>query len=229
MVDLNCILIVQNRNRMNKIDIIIVDDHLLFSEALNGLISEFKEFNVLCVLANGNELVNYFSNENKHPDIVLMDIQMPIMNGVEATKWLKSNRPEIKVLALSMECEEETILKMLRAGAKGYLLKDIHPSVLKHALKEVHSTGFFYTENVTNTLLNSINQREKPREIILKERELEFLKQACTEMTYKQIADAMFLSPKTIDNYRESLFEKLNVKSRIGLVLYAIKEKIVTL
>lgn len=214
---------------MSKIDVIIVDDHLLFSEALNGLISGLEDFNVLCVLANGNELVNYFSNDNKQPDVVLMDIQMPIMNGVEATKWLKNNWPEIKVLALSMECEDETILKMLRAGAKGYLLKDIHPSVLEHALKEVHTTGFFYTENVANTLLNSTNPKENRGKIILKERELEFLKLACTEMPYKRIAEAMFLSPKTIDNYRESLFEKLNVKSRIGLVLYAIKEKIVIL
>ncbi len=212
---------------MKKIDIIIVDDHLLFSQALNGLISGFEAFNVLAVLANGNELVTYFSNENKQPDIVLMDIQMPIMNGVEATKWLKENRPEIKVLALSMECEEETILKMLRAGARGYLLKDIHPSVLEHALNEVHKSGFFYTENVANTLLNSVNQKEKFKEISLKSRELEFLKLACSEMTYKQISEIMFLSPKTVENYREALFEKLEVKSRIGLVLYAIKEKIV--
>lgn len=214
---------------MKKIDIIIVDDHLLFSQALNGLISGFKDFNVSAVFANGNELVTYFSNENKQPDIVLMDIQMPIMNGVEATKWLKENRPEIKVLALSMECEEETILKMLRAGARGYLLKDIHPSVLEHALNEVHKSGFFYTENVANTLLNSANQKEKLREISLKSRELEFLKLACSEMTYKQISEIMFLSPKTVENYREALFEKLEVKSRIGLVLYAIKEKIVIL
>lgn len=214
---------------MKKIDIIIVDDHLLFSQALNGLISNFEEFNVLAVLANGKELVTYFSIKNTHPDIVLMDIQMPIMNGLEATQWLKTNQPQIKVLALSMECEEETILKMLRAGAKGYLLKDIHPSVLKHALNELHTTGFYYTENVANTLLNSTNHKKNQNNIIFKEKELEFLKLACTEMTYRQIAEVMFLSPKTIENYREALFVKLNVKSRIGLVLFAIKEKIVTL
>jgi DNA-binding NarL/FixJ family response regulator len=152
---------------------------------------------------------------------------MPVMNGFEATKWLKTNQPQIKVLALSMECDEETILKMLRAGAKGYLLKDIHPSVLEHALNELHTTGFYYTEDVANTLLNSTNRSINQNGIILKDRELDFLKLACTEMTYKQIADVMFLSPKTIENYREALFDKLNVKSRIGLVLYAIKEKIV--
>lgn len=214
---------------MKKIDIIIVDDHLLFSQALNGLISNFKEFNVLAVLVNGKELVTYFSTENKYPDIVLMDVKMPIMNGFEATQWLKINQPQIKVLALSMECEEETILKMLRAGAKGYLLKDIHPSILEHALKELHTTGFYYTENVANTLLNSTNQKTNQNNIILREKELEFLKLACNEMTYRQIAEVMFLSPKTIENYREALFVKLNVKSRIGLVLYAIKEKIVTI
>ncbi len=214
---------------MNKIDIIIVDDHVLFSQALNGLVSNFDEFNVVTVLNNGKELVDYFSKENKQPQIVLMDIKMPIMNGIEATQWLKDNKPEIKVLALSMEADEDTILKMLRAGAKGYLLKDIHPSVLQHALKEVDASGFYYTENVTNTLLNSINNKEKSIAIQLKDRELEFLKLACTERTYREIAEIMFLSPKTVDNYREALFEKLGAKTRIGLVLYAIKEKIVIL
>jgi len=214
---------------MNKIDIIIVDDHMLFSQALNGLISNFNEFNVLTVLNNGKELVDYFSTNNKLPQIVLMDIQMPIMNGIEATQWLKENKPEMKVLALSMEADEDTILKMLRAGAKGYLLKDIHPSILQHALNEVHSKGFYYTENVTSTLLNSIDKPEQSNAIILKERELEFLKLCCSEMTYKQIAEHMFLSPKTVENYREALFEKLEAKTRIGLVLYAIREKIVIL
>lgn len=214
---------------MKKIDIIIVDDHLLFSQALNGLVSNYEEFNVIKVLNNGKELIDFFSASSKHPDIVLMDIKMPQMNGIEATKWLKSNHPKIKVLALSMECDEVTILQMLRAGAKGYLLKDIHPSILHHALLEVNSNGFYYTENVTNTLLNSTNSKERKGGIILKERELEFLKLTCSEMTYKEIAGVMCLSPKTVENYRESLFEKVNAKTRIGLVLYAIKEKIVIL
>lgn len=214
---------------MKKIDIIIVDDHLLFSQALNGLISNFDEFNVIDTLNNGKELVDYFTKNNKEPEVVLMDIQMPIMNGIEATQWLKNNKPTIKVLALSMEADEDTILNMLRAGAKGYLLKDIHPTVLLHALKEIHFNGFYYTENITNTLLNSIDKNDKLTKIKLKDRELEFLKLTCTEMTYKQIAEVMFLSPKTIENYRESLFEKLDAKTRIGLVLYAIKEKIVIL
>ena len=214
---------------MNKIDVIIVDDHMLFSQALNSLVSKFEEFNVIKVLNDGAELVDYFKNNNPIPDVVLMDIQMPIMNGIEATNWLKNNRPDMKVIALSMECEEETILAMLRAGAKGYLLKDIHPSVLNHAISEVHKNGFYYTENVTSTLLNANSVQGKASSIILKERELEFLKLTCSELTYKQIAEKMFLSPKTVENYREALFEKLEAKTRIGLVLYAIKQKIVIL
>lgn len=214
---------------MSKIDIIIVDDHVLFSQALNSLVSRFEEFNVIKVLNDGSEVVNYFKNNNPKPDVVLMDIQMPIMNGIEATNWLKINNPDIKVIALSMECEEETILAMLRAGAKGYLLKDIHPSVLQHALCEVHKNGFYYTENVTNTLVNSHKSSNNKTNIILKERELEFLKLACSELTYKQVAEKMCLSPKTVENYREALFEKLNAKTRIGIVLYAIKHKIVIL
>jgi DNA-binding NarL/FixJ family response regulator len=214
---------------MDKIDIIIVDDHMLFSQALNSLIENFSEFNVIKVLNNGKELVSYFEANNTHPKIVLMDIKMPLMNGVEATQWLSANYPSIKVLALSMECDEITILQMLRAGAKGYLLKDIHPKILYHALIEVYKNGFYYTENVTNTLLNSAGIQTAKSTIVLKDRELEFLKLACSERTYKEIAELMCLSPKTIDNYRESLFHKLNAKTRIGLVLYAIKEKIVIL
>ena len=151
------------------------------------------------------------------------------MNGIEATQWLKDNQPSIKVLALSMECDEVTILQMLRAGAKGYLLKDIHPKILHHALLEVYNNGFYYTENVTSTLLNSAGLPNTKLSINLKERELEFLKLACSERTYKEIAEVMCLSPKTVENYREALFEKVNAKTRIGLVLFAIKEKIVIL
>ena len=214
---------------MEPINVVIVDDHVLFSQALNGLISNFDEFNVLKVLNNGKELVDYISSNEPQPDVVLMDIQMPVMNGIEATNWLNENKKEIKVLALSMECDEYTILKMLRAGAKGYLLKDIHPSVLKHALIEVHTKGFYFTETVTNTLLNSIEGSKNGTKIEFKEKELQFLKLCCSEMTYKEIAGKMFLSPKTIENYREALFEKIEAKTRIGLVLYAIKEKIVIL
>ncbi len=214
---------------MKTIKILIVDDHQLFSQALKGLIEDNENFKVIDQLKNGQELQDYFLKDNFIvPDIVLMDIQMPIVNGVDATAWLTENQPDIKTLALTMENEEETILKMLRAGAKGYLLKDIHPSVLHKAIEETVEKGFYYTEQVSDTLFHANKIESKPlNKVVLKPRELELLKYACQEMTYKEIAEKMFLSPKTVDGYRERLFVKLDVKSRIGLVLYAIKENII--
>ncbi len=209
------------------IKIIIVDDHILFSQALHGLIQDFEDFEVIAQFKNGKELQEHCMHCKTPPDIILMDVQMPIINGIEATQWLKENHPEIKVLALTMNDDEKTILKMLRAGAKGYLLKDIHPTVLHRAITETHEKGFYYTEQVSDTLLNAGSIRSKKLNTVdLKPKELEVLKYAAQELTYKEIADKMFLSPKTIDGYRERLFVKLDVKSRIGLVLYALKEGI---
>lgn len=214
---------------MKKHQIIIVDDHVLFSQALKGLIQNFEEFEISAVLRNGRELVTWFKENDEHPDLVLMDINMPIMDGVEATKWLSDYHSKVKVLALSMDDHEATIITMLRAGAKGYLLKDIHPKILRQGINEVIEKGVYYTEQVANTILNTYQPKNGTSSTLLKPRELEFLKLACTDKTYKEIACSMCLSPKTIDGYRENLFAKLNVKNRIGLVLYGIKEKLVVL
>ena len=210
------------------IKIIIVDDHVLFSQALQGLIDDFEDFQVVSQFKNGQKLQEYCTNCTEEPDIILMDVKMPIVDGIEATKWIKKNHPNIKVLALTTSDEEKVILQMLRAGAKGYLLKDIHPSVLHKAIIETHEKGFYYTEQVSETLLHAhkIDSKNLPT-VDLKPRELELLKYTAKELTYKEIAEKMFLSPKTIDGYREKLFTKLDVKSRIGLVLYAFKEGLV--
>jgi len=210
------------------IKILIVDDHILFSQALRGLIEDFEDLQVVSQFKNGQELQEYCTNCSDEPDIILMDVQMPIVDGIEATKWIKKNHPNIKVLALTTSDDEETILKMLRAGSKGYLLKDIHPSVLHKAIIETHEKGFYYTEQVSETLLHAheIETKSLPK-VDLRPRELELLKHCAKELTYKEIAGKMFLSPKTIDGYREKLFTKLDVKSRVGLVVYAIKEGLV--
>ncbi|WP_395046524.1 response regulator [Flavobacterium sp.] len=210
---------------MEKIKIVIVDDHLLFSQSLSYLIGTFKEFTVIGSYSNGKEFTNIFLNESEKPDIVLLDVNMPIMDGIETMKWLKENQPTLKVLALSVNDDEDTIMKMITNGAKGYLLKDTHPNAFKEALIEVYNKGFYYSEMVSGYLINKLTSNEN--KIVLKEREVEFIKLACTEKTYKEIADGMCLSPKTIDGYREQLFQKLELKTRIGLVLYAIKHKIV--
>lgn len=213
---------------MQKYTVAIVEDHLLLSQAIGNIVDSFDNFEVICLCNNGKELIDKYSdsNKNKTPDIILMDINMPIMNGIEATEWLTKHHSDAKVLALSVEDDETTILKMIRAGAKGYLLKDTEKSILEQALLEVIKNGFYHTKDVTNILVNSISGEQKSLQ--LKEKELIFIKYACTEMTYKEIADKMFLSPKTIDGYRQVLFEKLGVKNRIGLAMYAIKNKIYT-
>ena len=203
--------------------IAIVDDHLLFAGSLEKLINTFEGFNVLFHAKNGFDLQQQLKATQTIPEIILLDINMPVMDGFETVKWLTEHHPEVKVLALSMEDDEQTILKMLRNGAKGYLLKDIHPDKLKEALEEVIDKGYYHSDKVAATLLHSLNPSQEQVEITLKENEKIFLKLACSEMTYKEIAEVMNLSPKTIEGYRQELFHKLDVKNRVGLVIYALK------
>jgi DNA-binding NarL/FixJ family response regulator len=208
-----------------KYSVVVVDDHILLSQAIGGLVDAFEQFTVLYTCMNGQELLDKLKNPKNIPDVVLMDVNMPILNGIETTTLLHENYPNIKVLALSIEEDEAVILKMLRAGAKGYLLKDAKKGELQKGLLEVMEKGFHHTNTVTKILVDSLSNKHNPQ-AVLKERELEFIKHACTEMTYKEIADVMFLSPKTIEGYRNAIFEKLNLRNRTGLVIYAIRNKI---
>jgi DNA-binding NarL/FixJ family response regulator len=211
------------------VKVALIDDHKLFRKGIVELINGFTGFTVIWEANNGKEMTLKIVPGDM-PQIVLLDINMPVMNGYDAAAWLKANWPDIKILALSMDDNEESIIKMLKAGAKGYILKDADPAELQAALHSVATKGFYYSELVTGTLLNSIRNPEAKQSgsAALNNREIEFLKLACTELTYKEIADQMNLSARTIDGYRESLFEKLEVKNRVGLVLYAIKHGIIT-
>lgn len=212
---------------MPKHTIAIIDDHLLFAQSLKSLINTFENFEVIQQANNGQAFIEMLKTSSDIPEIALMDLNMPIMDGAETTCWLQKNYPNIKVLALSMEDNENSILKMIRNGAKGYLLKDIHPDILLEALQGVLKDGFYHTKRVSDTLVGSLYSDGKATTTVtLQKRELEFLKLASTEMTYKEIADVMHLSPKTIDGYREQLFKKLTVRNRIGLVIYALKNGI---
>ncbi|WP_432411157.1 response regulator [Rasiella sp. SM2506] len=204
-----------------KHSIVVVDDHTLLLQAIGGLVKDFDEFEVRYLCKNGQELLNKLKNPANIPDIVLMDINMPVLNGIETTGILSKEYPQVKVLALSVEENEDTILKMLRAGAKGYLMKDTKRSILKEALLQVIEKGYYHTNTVSKLLVSSLHKQAD--EICLKEREKEFLQYACTEMTYKEIADKMFLSPKTVEGYRDSIYDKLEIRNRIGLVLFAIR------
>ncbi|WP_298878490.1 response regulator transcription factor [uncultured Polaribacter sp.] len=213
---------------MIKYSVVIVDDHTLLSQAIAAMVNTFDKFKVLYTCKNGQELIDKFSESPKFiPDVVLMDINMPIMNGIETTDWISKNHNNVNVMALSVEDEDATILKMLKVGAVGYLLKDTEKSVLEKALIEIAENGFYHTKSVTSLLMKSLSGKGE-EEVKLNDRQISFMKYACSELTYKEIADKMCLSPKTIDGYRDVLFTKLNVKNRVGLVMYAIKNKIYT-
>jgi two-component system invasion response regulator UvrY len=211
-----------------KTTIAIVDDHELMAKALSGLVQKFDEYDVLYEVPGGKELI-YMIKMKMVPDIVLLDINMPEMDGYDTALWLKNNYPEVKVLALSMNDKEESIVRMLRNGARGYLLKGCKPHELKLALDSLGQKGFYYTEYVTNQLIKSLNPDtfKNPVDMLgLNERETNFIRLSCSDLTYAEIADKMCVSPRTVDGYRESVFQKMDVKSRVGMVLVAIRLKI---
>jgi two-component system, NarL family, invasion response regulator UvrY len=212
-------------------NVVLVDDHVLLRNGLASLVKSFGNYGVLFEASNGRQFIDQLQPDNT-PDIVLLDINMPEMDGYETALWLKKHKPEIKVLALSMYDNENAIIRMFKAGAKGYILKDCDPTELRIAMDSIMRKGFYYSEMVTGRLIHTISKLDEEESDVsqlvhLNEREIEFLKLACTEMTYKEIADRMFLSPRTIDGYRDSLFEKLSAKTRVGLVMYAIRNGIV--
>ena len=212
-------------------DIVIIDDHAMFRKGLMKLINLFPGYSVLFDASNGKDFIAQL-NPKKLPDIVLMDITMPEMDGYATAEWLHVNYPDIKILALSTMDSEVAIIKMIKSGAKGYVLKDAEPDELKLAFDEVMSQGYFYNELITRKVLKGVGQlvdSKNPTSIFVKltDREIEFLKYACTEMTYKEIADKMFVSVRTVEGYRDALCEKLDLKSRVGLAMYAIKNQIV--
>lgn len=209
------------------IQIALVDDHRLFRSGMAALIDSFGGYSILFEAANGKELIDNIA-EGIIPDIILLDINMPVMDGTSTAQWLKKHHPSIRVIILSMFEDAEKVLSMVMAGVKGYLLKDAEPDEFERALSKVSEGDLFYPDFVTKHLLNNFNI-DKAAQVKLNPREIEFLRLTSTELTYKEIADTMCISVRTVDSYRDQLFEKLQIKSRVGLVLYSIKNKLVDL
>lgn len=208
---------------MNKI--VLIDDHVLLRNGLAELVRSFGN-TILFEADNGKDFMSRLDIDVL-PDIVLLDINMPEMDGYETCEWLKNNHPSVKVLALSMYNAESSIIKMLICGAKGYILKDCEPTELKRAIDELTKKGHYFIDMAGGKLENAIKKtggdEDKPeRPSHINEIETAFLTYACTGLTDKEIADKMGITPHTVEIYRDSLFEKLNVTTRVGLVVYAI-------
>lgn len=216
------------------IKIALVDDHTLLRNALADVIQSFEGYTVLFEAKDGKQFIDKLDPDNL-PDIVLLDVTMPVMNGFDTACWISTHYPQIKVIALSMLNDEPTIIRMLKNGAKGYLLKDTELEDLKKALQDVANKGMYINtilyQNIVQSIHGVIEYEDQAEQILhnLNDREKEFLRWLCTDKSYKEIAAEMFLSPRTIDGYRDSLFDKLKVSSRVGLVLFAIKHGITKL
>ena len=220
-----------------KLKIAVVDDHNLFRKGLIkliGLVDKENKYSILFEAESGEDLQEKLTKKSL-PDIVLMDIDMPDMNGYEAVGWLRKYHPNINILVVSMLETEESILRMLQLGVKGYLSKDIEVEDMHRALEAIANNGYYYSDVATGIMAHNFQSKsgngpaKMGKLIDLTENEREFIKLACTELTYHQIADKMNLSPKTIDGYREALFHKLGVKTRVGLAMYAVKHGLVNI
>ena len=210
------------------INIALADDHAILRKGVAEILSKFEDLSVMMEAGNGKELITKLKAAATLPDVCIVDINMPEMNGYDTALEIKKNWPDIKILALSMYDTELNVIKMLRSGANGYVLKDSDPEDLRIAITKVHKDGFYHSELVTGRMLNILHDPDGRMNIELNDRELAFLGFCCTELTYKEIADQMFLSPRTIDGYRENLFKKLNITTRTGLAMYAIKAGVVS-
>ncbi len=205
--------------------IVIVDDHLLIAKAITSIIDQFSDFHVLYECENGRLMIEKFAQKASIPDVVLLDISMPEMDGFETATWIKKNHPEVMIMALTMQNDDDSLIRMIKCGAKGYLHKNVHPGELEKALESLVTKGFYYPDWAASRILFNMANAGEPRQdgIALSEREKEFLEYACTELTYKEIGEKMYCSPRTVESYRDGLFIKLGVRTRVALALYAVK------
>ncbi|MGC4235000.1 MAG: response regulator transcription factor [Niabella sp.] len=212
-----------------KTRIALVDDHQLFLKSLSLMLESFKVYQVVLEASNGKDLQEKLGKIKELPEIILIDVNMPVMNGIETAKWLSENYPQIKPVALSMNADDNAIISMFKAGCCGYLLKDTHPNELEKALDEISRKGFYNADAGNINFRRILMKADEKEDIQISPKEMIFLQYACSDLTYKQIATEMYLSERTIDGYRESLFRKFNVQSRVGLCLEALRKEFVKL
>lgn len=216
-------------------NVILVDDHTLFAKALKTLIASFENTYVTFVAQNGLEFIAYIKKQSTLPDVVLLDVRMPGLDGIGTMRWISEHMPQLNVLAITMEDDDQTISQMIRYGCKGYLLKDVSPSKLEKAIQTAALGGYVYSERVNRETFLEFKKMDHKREastkdqLDFKDSELAFLRYICgTDLSTKEIALRMNLSPSTIDNRRTELYRKLGVNNRISAVLYAMQHNLLS-
>lgn len=217
----------------NVCSLCIVDDHTSYRKGLILLLELFPQYEVLFDAANGKDFITKL-NPEKLPNIVLLDINMPEMDGYVTAKWIRTNYPTIKILTLSTMDDETSIIRMIQNGANGYILKDADIDEIESALHYVQTQGFYYNQMAKQVLLQNAHLIANPSSEAhllnnLSEPEIEFLAQCCTDKSMTEIAKAMNKSLKSVEKYKETLAEKFGVTTRVGLVVYAIKKGLIKL
>lgn len=212
-----------------KISIGIVDDHQLFLKSLSLMLQGFKNYSVVVEALNGKDLQQKMAAIKHLPDIILLDVNMPVMDGIETAKWLNKKYPFMKLVALSMNDTDKAVIGMIKAGCCAFLLKDIHPNELEKALEEIHLRGYYNADAGNVNYRRLVMSENKNDPMFITDKEKQFLHYACEEMNYKEIGDAMGVAERTACGYRDSLFSKLGVHSRVGMVLEAIKRDLIKL
>jgi len=213
------------------IKVAMADDHLLLRNALASLIDSFGDCKVIYHTSTGKDLIEKMS-VGPLPDVAVLDLNMPDMDGFETAEWMQKNLPQVNVLMLTMYDSELSLIRLLQIGVKGFLKKDIHPDELKFAIHSVIQSGYYYSNHTTGKLVNlfrnKIDSFNKVQKAMLSDDEVQFLRMACSDLTYKEIAQKMQLNPRSVDTLRDQLFVKLDVKSRVGLVMIAVRHGIMT-
>lgn len=216
---------------METIRVIIVDDHTLFSNGLRLLLDGYQNIKVVAEAASGKEFLLQLNKPELMPDVVLMDINMPEMNGIEATQKALETNPCLKMIALSMYGDEEYYYKMIDAGAKGFILKDSEITEVVKAIQSVYAGGTFFSQDLLYNVVRNMKSVTKSQHQVaqVSDRELEVLEQICRGLNNQEIADLLFISKRTVDKHRASLLSKTNSKNTANLVMYAIENKLVNL
>ncbi len=217
---------------MTRIKIGVVDDHRLFRDGIVGMITEWGEpYEVILEADNGVDLMKKLGENETDPHILIMDSEMPLMNGAQATMRVKDQYPEILVLALTMLDGRTDFIRLVKAGVDGFLNKNTSPEEVKEALDRLIDSGHYFKGGQLDQMLLFLRNGDNVfKEVqLLTDKELEFIRYAASELTYKAIAEKMSVSEKTIDSYRTKVFEKLDVKTRVGMVIRAVQERLVKL